>query len=29
MENVVTAIFKEEGDAYRAFSDLKHDLILV
>ena len=27
MENVVTAIFKEEGDAYRAFSDLKHDLI--
>ncbi|MGN0288917.1 MAG: hypothetical protein ACI4DQ_04765 [Lachnospiraceae bacterium] len=27
MENVVTVIFNEEGDAYRAFSELKQDLV--
>lgn len=27
MENVVTVIFNEQGDAYRAFSELKKDLV--
>ncbi|MGN0308200.1 MAG: DUF1269 domain-containing protein [Lachnospiraceae bacterium] len=27
MENIITVTFKEEGDAYRAFSELKRDMV--